>query len=65
MGDPIRLRKKYVTPLHPWSGKRIEEENTVVYQYGLKNKTEIWKMEAILRKYRRIAREVIGVHTAE
>ncbi len=65
MGDPIRLRKKYVSPTQPWERARIAEENKILHQYGLKSKTELWKVEAELRKYRRLARQLIGAHGAE
>src|SRR3989344_8470293 len=65
MGDPIRFRKKYVTPNQPWVAQRISDENKVLAQYGLKTKTELWKVEALLRKYRRLARELIVAHGAE
>ena len=50
MGDPRRTRKKYVTPMHPWFGPRIEEEKILVKEYGLKNKKEIWKMAYVLKR---------------
>ena len=65
MGDPIRFRKKYGTPALPWVSQRISEENKILSQYGMKNKTELWKVEALLRKYRRLARQLIGTKGAE
>ncbi|MEM0372580.1 MAG: 30S ribosomal protein S4 [archaeon] len=64
MGDPRKLKKKYKTPSHPWQKKRIEEENLLMSEYGLKNKREIWKARTELKKYRNIARELVGL-TAE
>jgi len=43
MGDPRKLRKKYNTPMHPWQGQRIKEENEILKQYGLKNKRKYGK----------------------
>src|SRR3989344_8189343 len=65
MGDPIRFRKKYATPAQPWVTQRIQAENKIASQYGLKNKVEIWKTEALIRKYRRLARLLIGARGAE
>ena len=65
MGDPIRFRRKYSTPTQPWVSQRIQAENKIAAQYGLKNKVEIWKTEALLRKYRRLARHLIGARGAE
>jgi small subunit ribosomal protein S4 len=49
MGDPKKHRKKYSTPGHPWQRARIEEERTLMEEYGFKNKKEIWKMNSFLR----------------
>ena len=49
MGDPRKSRKKYKTPSHPWQKERLEEENTLAIEYGLKNKKEIWKMNSMLK----------------
>jgi len=58
MGDPRKLRKKYSTPAHPYEKERIEEENKLLKDYGLKNKKEVWKVESQLRKYRTMARKL-------
>ncbi len=49
MGDPRRLKKKFQKPSHPWQLDRMEEEATLMYEYGFKNKREIWKMRSILK----------------
>lgn len=56
MGDPKFSRKKFDTPSHPWQGERIAAEAEVVKKYGLKNKTELWKVESLLRTFRQRAR---------
>lgn len=58
MGDPKFSRKAYDTPSHPWQGERIKAEAIVVNQYGLKNKTEVWKSQTVLRNFRRQARDL-------
>ncbi len=58
MGDPKFSRKKYVTPSHPWQGERIARESEIVRKYGLKNKTELWKVESLLRVFRQRARDL-------
>ncbi|MET1124961.1 MAG: 30S ribosomal protein S4 [Archaeoglobaceae archaeon] len=60
MGDPKRHRKKYVTPTHPWDKARLEKERELVIKYGLRNKRELWRFQNILRKYRRVARDLLG-----
>ena len=52
MGDPKFPRRLYDTPSHPWQGERIKAEQEIVRQYGLKNKTEVWKAQTILRNFR-------------
>lgn len=58
MGDPKFSRKTYDTPSHPWQGERIKAELEVVRAFGLKNKTEVWKAQSVLRNYRKQAREL-------
>ena len=58
MGDPKFSRKAYDTPSHPWQGERIKAEAVIVTKYGLKNKTEVWKAQTILRNFRRQSREL-------
>ena len=58
MGDPKFSRKSYDTPSHPWQGEGIKAENEVVRQFGLKNKTEVWKADTLLRNFRKQSREL-------
>ena len=60
MGDPKRIRKKFSTPQHPWEGKRREDENVLIKEYGLKNKGEIWKASTSLRRIKQQARKLIS-----
>ncbi len=60
MGDPKRHRKKYVTPRKPWDKVRLEREAQLIIKYGLRNKRELWRFENILRKYRRVARDLLS-----
>jgi small subunit ribosomal protein S4 len=55
-----RSRKKYETPKKPWDKARIEKEKEILKKFGLKRKRELWRAEAILRKYRRMARELVA-----
>ena len=65
MGDPRKLRKKYEAPSHPWEKSRIQEENKLQKEFGLKNKKEIWKAKTQLKKYRQQARELVGLTSEE
>lgn len=59
MGDPKKIRKKYTPPSHPWQRARIESEKVLVQEYGVKNKKEIWKMDALLRSIHSQAKGLI------
>ena len=63
MGDPRKARKKYETPRHPWEGSRIESENILVKEYGLKNKKEIWKARSLLKKFTNQAKKLSNLKT--
>jgi small subunit ribosomal protein S4 len=63
MGDPRKIKKKYRTPKHPWRADRIEAEKGILRAYGLRNKKELWKAEALLRNYRRQARKLLVLST--
>ncbi len=58
MGDPKFSRKTYDTPSHPWQGERIKAEAEVLREFGLKNKTELWKAETMLRNLRKQSRDL-------
>jgi len=53
-----RQRKKYESPRKPWDKQRITREKEIVKTFGLRRKKEIRNAEALLRKYRRMAREL-------
>ena len=59
MGDPRKLRKKYQTPTHPWQKLRIDEEMSLVKEYGFKNKTELWKLNSVLRTFKNRVKNLI------
>jgi len=55
-----RQRKKYQKPLKPWDRERIQAERKLIERYGLKNKRELWRMQAILRAWRSQARRLLA-----
>lgn len=59
MGDPIKIRKKYHTPGHPWKKDRIEQEAVLITKYGLKNKKEIWKANTLLKNFTTQAKSLV------
>jgi small subunit ribosomal protein S4 len=65
MGDPKKIRKKYSTPMHPWQRTRIEEEKEISKSYGTKNKKEIWKMYALVKKLATEAKLIVSLRGEE
>ncbi|MBU1204489.1 MAG: 30S ribosomal protein S4 [Nanoarchaeota archaeon] len=65
MGAPKKQRKKYSTALHPWQKARIGEEAVLLREYGLKNKTEIYKMRSILKGFADQAKNLITSKTKQ
>jgi len=59
MGNPIKPRKAYQGPSHPWQKARIDEERRLKQKYAYKNKKELWKFTSLLRDYRAQARSLI------
>jgi small subunit ribosomal protein S4 len=53
-----RSRKKYEKPKRPWDKAGIEKEGEILKKFGLRKKRELWMANAILRKYRRMARDL-------
>ena len=60
-----RQHKKYSRPRKAFDTERITEENEVVKKYGLKNKKEIWKAEAQVKRLRGIAKSLITASAEE
>lgn len=60
MGDPRRIKKKYETPSHPWQGPRIEHESELKKTYGVKNKSELYKMESRLKYFKDQAKGLVA-----
>jgi small subunit ribosomal protein S4 len=61
MGYPGKNHKSYQPPKRPWEKTRIEAETRLVIEYGLRNKREVWKAQAHLRKYRKAARTLLAL----
>jgi len=65
MGDPRKTRKQFKRPLKIWDRANIETEKALKQTYGLKNKREIWRTEALLRKKRQSARSLLALPLEE
>lgn len=60
MGDPRTIKSKYDRPGHPWQKERIEEERALLREYGLKNKTEIYRARSKLKTFADLAKKLIA-----
>ncbi len=60
MGDPRKQHKKFTRPKKLFDKRRIEEENILLKQYGLKNKKEVWRAEFKIAKIRGQAKKLIN-----
>ena len=61
MGDPKRFKNQFRAPKKRWNKARIESEKEIKKNYGLKNKKELWRMEAILKNKRENARKLLAL----
>jgi small subunit ribosomal protein S4 len=60
-----RKHKIYSRPKRPFDKARIEEEAVIRKEYGLKNKKEIWKADAKIKKMRDKAKKLITASDEE
>ncbi len=59
MGDPRKRRKLYETPRRKWDKELLEYERKLVDFYGLKNKKELRRLEAWVKRKRKIAKDLM------
>lgn len=55
-----RKHKTYSNPKRPFDKVRIQEEEKIKKEFGLKNKKEIWKAEAKIKAIREKAKRLIS-----
>ena len=55
-----KLKKQYETPNEGWNSERIQREDEIIGEYGLKNKKEVYKAQSQLRDLRKEARKLIA-----
>jgi len=58
MGDPKKPRKKYKRRLEAWNKEILQKELELIGIYGLRNKRELWRAEAEIRRIRREAKSL-------
>ncbi len=56
-----RWKSKFEKPLKRWNRAVKEADAKVLQEFGLRRKKEIWKAQAIVRNFRRLAREVVAL----
>jgi small subunit ribosomal protein S4 len=65
VGDPKKQRRTYSKPRQLWNIERIEREKEIIKKYGLKNRRDLWKVESLLRNFRRRARKLLALRTTQ
>jgi small subunit ribosomal protein S4 len=60
MGYPGKSKKTFSRPRTPFQADRIAAEVELVKAFGLRNKKELWKSQAVIRKYRHISRTLLA-----
>jgi small subunit ribosomal protein S4 len=60
-----RKHKTYSRPKRPFDKVRIQEEVEIKKEFGLKNKTEIWKADAKIKLIREKAKKLISADENE
>ncbi|MBI4175940.1 MAG: 30S ribosomal protein S4 [Candidatus Aenigmarchaeota archaeon] len=53
-----KLKRKYKRPRSPWNKVQIKEDQSLLKEYGLRRKKEIWLAQQILRNFRQRARSL-------
>lgn len=65
MGDPRRLKKKFIPPRHPWIKEIIETEGELTKEFAIKRKKEIYKLNSILKSFKDQAKKLIAAKTQQ
>jgi small subunit ribosomal protein S4 len=60
MGSPKRNRKQYDRPKDMWNLQRINADNEIKEEFGLKNMKELWKVQSELSRIRSNVRMLLS-----
>lgn len=60
MGEPRRLNRQYSVPKKLWNKQKILADRSIINEYGLKTKKELWKAESLIRNLRKTARSLLA-----
>jgi small subunit ribosomal protein S4 len=56
LGNIKKQRKKFDSPFKKWDKTRADAEDTLVFEFGLGNKREVWKANRVIARMRNTAR---------
>ena len=65
MGDPKKTKKHYQRPKRLWDKENLELEKAIKETFGLKNKRELWRINTMLSKKRKSARQLLALQADE
>ena len=65
MGDPRHAKKQYSKPRVPWQSDRLNEERGYMQRFGLRRKKEVYRAESKLKKYKEVAKRLVGKEDAQ
>jgi small subunit ribosomal protein S4 len=65
LGAPRRNRKKFSKPKIRWDIERINADNAMLKEYGLKNMKELWKVQTEVSRVRRNVRSLLSEASPE
>jgi len=65
LGDPRRIKRSWEGPKNPWRSLDLRDSVRLIGEYGLRNKRELYKAQTVARRYRKQAREILGLPESE